>query len=184
MRPHVLLVLVLIGQNVFLWRRFGVALGAVDRTIPQAGRRANIVVEHLQVRPGYFQQNLLLPRNPPRHNGAQFVAPHARHAGQGQARIAGGRLDQVAARPCLALCFEPPQHAPRRPVFHRAERIKPFQLGVELELRRRIELADAHQRRRVLHRRQQFKDVIVDAVRLVHRFLSSNRRTHTCLSYN
>ena len=168
MSENVLFVFVLVGHRIFLRLRLGVRLGEIDRAVAQAGRRAKRVVDDLEVSAGYFQQDLFLQRDFVRHHRPQVVAARARHRGQADPGVAGGRFDQAAAIADLALFLQFAQHRPRGAVFDRTKRVIPFKLGVELELRRRIHLINPHQRRRILLAGQHLKYIVINAGLVVH----------------
>ena len=146
----VLLVLVLVGHGVFVARRLGMGLGEIDRALAEARRRAELVGDHVQVGAGNLQQHLLLQRHPVGHDGAHVVSARPRHRRQADAGIARGGLDDAALPADFATLLQVTQHLPRGAVLDRAERVHPLQLGVQRELRRRIEPVEPHQRRGIV----------------------------------
>ena len=165
---NVLLVLVLVWHGVFLRLGLGVGLGNVDRAIPQARRGAQGVVDHIEFRAGDFQQDLFLERDFVRHHGPDMVATRACHRGKTDAGVARGRFHQSASVSDFAFLLQFAQHLPGRPVLDRSERIVPFELGVEREVRRRTHPVDPHQRRRIFLAGQQLEYVVVNARLVIH----------------
>ena len=162
MRPNVVRVLVLVRHGILVLGRRAFDEGPGQRNRPVlgmidgaevVGRGPNLGAEHPQ-------DDLLFFGHAVGDRHHEFLAQQRRKGRQGDARIAGTRLDQV-----LAVEFSPLGHSleqiERRAVLDRAERIEPFELGIELEFARRHDPRQTDQRGWIGRAGDQLADLVI-----------------------